>query len=238
MGRKSSQQGLDMKAYRWEIGACLANQVQAGDERAAQKTLRQVWEMIVDGSAGKGFEEMRLRMVQVMAIANRGAYAGGADPDRLFGYVIEVLGKFARARNEARLMAVARKGVAELAAMVRAAARPNDAIARRAVEYIKQNCARIATRRDAARAMGCSVSHLSRALHRGTGRTFKQALLSARMERAKALLRDRGRRIVDVAFEAGYGDPNYFSYAFKREIGVTPSRYRRSAAAGPGRSRR
>jgi AraC-like DNA-binding protein len=171
---------------------------------------------------------VRLRMVQVMAIANRGAYAGGADPDRLLGYVIKVLNQFARARNEARLLAAARKGVTELVALARAGARPEDAIARGAIEYIRQNCTRITTRRDAARTLGCSISHLSRTLRRSTGRTFKQTLLSSRMEKARALLRDRGRRIVDVAFEVGYGDPNYFSYAFKRETGVTPTRYRRS----------
>ena len=90
------------------------------------------------------------------------------------------------------------------------------------------------TRRDAARFAGCSVSHLSRAFRRSTGRTFKQILLSARMAKAKALLRGSSRRVVDVAFDVGYGDPNYFSFAFKRETGVTPTQYRRSVAPKRG----
>jgi two-component system response regulator YesN len=202
--------------------------VQAGEEGAAQETLRQVWEMIVEGSAGKGFEEVRLRMVQVMAIANRGAYGGGADPDRLLGYVIAVLNEFAQARDEARLLEICREGVGKLVALVRAGSGSGGKIGRRAVEYVREHCTRAATRKDVARSLGCSVSHLSRTLRRGTGRTFKQILLTARMEKAKDLLRDGRRRIVDVAFEVGYGDPNYFSYAFRRETGVTPTRYRRS----------
>ena len=60
-----------MRAYRWEMCARLANRVRAGDEPAAREALRQVWEMIVEGSAGRGLGEMRLRMVQVMAIVCR-----------------------------------------------------------------------------------------------------------------------------------------------------------------------
>ena len=220
-----------VEGYRWELCARLANQVQAGYGAAAQETLQQVWEMIAEGSASRGFGEMRLRMVQVMAIANRGAYGGGADPERLLENVIDVLDEFARAGDEAELLGICCTGVADLVALVRAGASPDGKIARRAVEFIRTHCTRNVTRRDAARFAGCSVSHLSRALRRSTGRTFKQLLLTARMEKAKALLQAGKRRIVDIAFDVGYGDPNYFSTAFKRETGVTPTQYRRSAAA-------
>ena len=125
-----------MRAYRWEMRARLANQVGAGDEPAARETLRQVWEMIVEGSAGKGLGEMRLPTVQVMAIANRGAHGGGADPDRLHGDVIEVLDAFAQADSEARLLSISMDGVAKLAALVRANGGPGGKMARRAVENI------------------------------------------------------------------------------------------------------
>jgi len=125
--------------------ARLTNQMGAGDEPAARQTLRQVWEMIVEGSAGKGLGEMRLRMVQVMAIANRGAHGGGADPDRLHGDAIEVLDAFAQADSEARLPSISMDGVAKLAALVRANGGPGGKIARRAVEYIGAHCTRSVT---------------------------------------------------------------------------------------------
>ncbi|NLW50827.1 MAG: helix-turn-helix transcriptional regulator [Candidatus Brocadiaceae bacterium] len=217
-------------AYRWDLCARLANQVQVADERAALRTVEQVWRMIAHGSASRGFGEMRLRMVQVMAIANRGAYAGGADPERLLENVIEVLDEFARAADESALPAVARAAVSRLVALVRIGVSPQERVARAAVDYVRRHCTENLTRRDVAASVGCSASHLSRALRRSTGRTFKQLLLGERIARASALLRDGARRVTDVAFEVGYGDPNYFSYAFKRETGVTPTQYRRSHA--------
>lgn len=47
-----------------------------------------------------------------------------------------------------------------------------------------------------------------------------------RMEKAKDLLLDPYRKIVDVADLVGYSDLNYFSKAFKKVTGLTPSEYR------------
>ena len=35
-----------------------------------------------------------------------------------------------------------------------------------------------------------------------------------------------------LAERAGYADPNYFSYVFKRHFGVTPSKYRAGERQG------
>jgi AraC family transcriptional activator of pobA len=38
-------------------------------------------------------------------------------------------------------------------------------------------------------------------------------------------------RVIDVANAVGYDDPAYFSRAFGRVVGVSPSRYQRRAVA-------
>ena len=45
--------------------------------------------------------------------------------------------------------------------------------------------------------------------------------------KAKELLRLGGMRSSQVAFAVGYNDPHYFSYLFKKTVGMTPSEYRR-----------
>jgi AraC-like DNA-binding protein len=62
-----------------------------------------------------------------------------------------------------------------------------------------------------------------------TGRSFTHHLLEKRLEKAAALLRDPhwlGRRIADVADEAGFNDLSYFSRAFRRRYGMTASELR------------
>ena len=48
-----------------------------------------------------------------------------------------------------------------------------------------------------------------------------------RMKKAKKLLLETDSMISDIASAVGYADANYFTRAFKRETGITPSEYRK-----------
>lgn len=82
-----------------------------------------------------------------------------------------------------------------------------------------------------AREHGTSPSGLYRKFRRHLGRSPREARGQARLERACELLRDRKKRIVDVAFEAGFSSVATFYRWFQRSTGVTPTQYR-----GGGRS--
>jgi AraC-like DNA-binding protein len=65
-----------------------------------------------------------------------------------------------------------------------------------------------------------------------TGRSFTHHVLTRRLERAAALLRDpwsQRRKIADIAGESGFTDLSYFSRAFRRYFGATPSDMRCAA---------
>ena len=55
----------------------------------------------------------------------------------------------------------------------------------------------------------------------------KDAKEKEEARKAKELLRLGGMRSSQVAFAVGYNDPHYFSYLFKKTVGMTPSEYRR-----------
>jgi AraC-like DNA-binding protein len=72
-------------------------------------------------------------------------------------------------------------------------------------------------------------------LLRPTGKSFTRHLLETRLQKAAALLRDphwHERRIADVAAEAGFSDLSYFSRAFRRRFGATPSQAREAQRRG------
>ena len=48
-----------------------------------------------------------------------------------------------------------------------------------------------------------------------------------RMTLAKGLLENEERSIAQVALQAGYRDPLYFSRLFKKQTGLSPTEYRR-----------
>lgn len=59
--------------------------------------------------------------------------------------------------------------------------------------------------------------------------TPQQYLLDIRIRHACTLLRTTGLSITETAMRSGFGDPNYFCRIFKKNIGVTPSAYRKTA---------
>ena len=79
---------------------------------------------------------------------------------------------------------------------------------------------------DMAAVVGYSPDHFAR-LFRQTFRVSPhQYLLGRRIERAKAMLRDRSVAIATIAVACGFSSQSHLNAVFKRHTGVTPGRYR------------
>lgn len=74
---------------------------------------------------------------------------------------------------------------------------------------------------------GLSPGRFSTLFKNETGATFTEYLLRARMEKAKELMKNPSRKIYEVAMESGYDNIPYFSTAFKKYTGCSPSEYRK-----------
>jgi AraC family L-rhamnose operon regulatory protein RhaS len=74
---------------------------------------------------------------------------------------------------------------------------------------------------------GIQRTQLSKVFQKLTGSTPMEYLFRIRMERAKTLLRETDTKIIDIAFECGYGTSQYFANTFKQTTGATPSQYRK-----------
>lgn len=72
-----------------------------------------------------------------------------------------------------------------------------------------------------------SSYYLSHLFRREMGVTFSDYLTKVRVSRAKELQME-GRSVEDVSGCVGYRDGNYFIKIFKKYVGVTPSKYRKS----------
>jgi AraC-like DNA-binding protein len=81
---------------------------------------------------------------------------------------------------------------------------------------------------DLARAAGLSRSHFSLEFRRAFGETPHQYLLTRRLERAAALLRDTDRSVTEICFAVGLAGVGSFTTSFGRLYGLSPQAYRRS----------
>ncbi len=88
-------------------------------------------------------------------------------------------------------------------------------------------CATTCTgRRHYSDALATAPAALSLALSQITGRSTKQLVTDRVMLEASRLLRFTDRTVGEIAFQTGFGDPLYFSRAFKRHHGEPPTVFR------------
>ncbi|RDU23696.1 response regulator transcription factor [Anaerosacchariphilus polymeriproducens] len=73
-----------------------------------------------------------------------------------------------------------------------------------------------------------SSSHFSKIFKQETGMTFLNYLIGIRMDAAKRLLEKTDYKSHVIGEMVGYLEPNYFSYVFKKNCGVSPAKYRKS----------
>jgi AraC-like DNA-binding protein len=79
---------------------------------------------------------------------------------------------------------------------------------------------------DMARAAGLSRAHFSREFRRAFGESPHAYLLTRRLERAAALLRNTDRSVADVCLSVGLQSVGSFTTSFTRTYGVSPTAYR------------
>ncbi len=96
-----------------------------------------------------------------------------------------------------------------------------------AVKYIEENFAdEDLSLNQLASHVNVSPNHLSTIFSQQTGHTFIKYLTEYRMNKAKELLKCTSMRSSEISEAVGYKDPHYFSYMFKKTVGMTPTNYR------------
>jgi AraC-like DNA-binding protein len=96
----------------------------------------------------------------------------------------------------------------------------------RVSEYVQANIRGSITLADIAAAAGLSPMHFAAQFRAATGHKPHDYLLLCRIERAKTLLDDPSRSLIDIALAVGFRTQAHFTTVFKRVAGQTPSVWR------------
>lgn len=81
------------------------------------------------------------------------------------------------------------------------------------------------------RSVGYGRNYLARLFRRIVGKTPRQVLIDARLEKARDLLRNTNLDIVQIAEQLGYGNQFYFCRQFHSLTGYSPTAFRRKCQA-------
>ena len=88
-----------------------------------------------------------------------------------------------------------------------------------------------------ARAAYLSPAHFSREFRRAFGEAPHQYLLTRRLERAAALLRNTDRTVADICLMVGLRSVGSFTTSFSRTFGSSPTAYRAAHTPAVARAR-
>ncbi|HEX8037697.1 MAG TPA: AraC family transcriptional regulator, partial [Chryseosolibacter sp.] len=77
-----------------------------------------------------------------------------------------------------------------------------------------------------AQKFGTNTNKLLNLFKKVFGKSIFEYIVEQRMDHARKLLREEGMPVAEVSRHLGYKNPNHFSTAFKKRVGVNPSVYR------------
>jgi len=96
---------------------------------------------------------------------------------------------------------------------------------RKTLEYMDDHIAEPFVLDQLADLCGMSRFHFSRAFHNTMGHSPSRWFILRRIDRAKDMLRDTERQIIEVAMGVGYDSPSHFAKMFRAETGFSPKQY-------------
>lgn len=167
--------------------------------------------------------------------AERGMRIGGATAKVVAGMMQEV----ARSRGAGQLAALLRllaevseapdSDLSTLAtrSFTRSAESEHQSAISRSVQHLVANFRDEVRLGDLLRISGLSRPTFARQFKRHSGRSFSAFVNQLRLQAARRELRDGDRSVLDVALACGFRQVTFFNRLFRRELGCTPTEYRR-----------
>lgn len=212
----------------WEERAVrqLFKMIRTGDRQSLEKAVSECVRKLFGRETSP--QKYRLLIMEIITELFRFGSDNQLKTEQIFGQNEDVYGEIMRMESveavQTWLMAVS----ARMQDMILAdRTNTTKSFVKRAAEYVKEHYSdQELSVEVVCKALGVSTSYFSTVFKKETGKTFVKYLTEFRMEKAAELLLTKEEKTYLIAQKAGYSDPNYFSYVFKRQFGVPPSKYR------------
>lgn len=158
------------------------------------------------------------REIAAVLLALHADLEAGSPAGRLFGESLGV----------ALAVYLARRYAAHAVSAVRLRGGLPTSRRRRVLDYIVAHLDRDLSLDELAGVAGLGPHYFAELFRQSLGTPPHRYVLERRIERAKRLLRDPRRTILDVALLSGFKDHGHFGRVFRQVVGMTPSAYRAS----------
>jgi len=172
----------------------------------------------------------RVRIYELLGTMIESAISGGGDVDELLELSERYYNESAIIRSHTLLAEWLRSLTEEIVDVVtRSHSNRYDGIVRKAMRFIDEHYAENISVKDVADEVCVSESYFKSIFRKGSGYSYSEYLTRVRMEKAKELLNTTEKPVTEIAMDIGFHTPTSFSSLFRREVGLSPSQYRKKA---------
>jgi len=177
-------------------------------------------------SQGGSLESVRIHSIELTTLLSRVAMEGGANADSIYALNSKLLPAFYQ-ENDLDELCLHLQEVAEnfMAAMFSQQDKGNLYI-RKALRYMANHYNEHLSLPAVADYVQLSPSYFSSLFSQIVGCSFSDYLCRIRIEESKQLLLSTNYSLANIAVAVGFPDQSYFCKAFKRMVGLTPSKFR------------
>jgi two-component system response regulator YesN len=212
--------------YPLESERALIQKVKIGDRTGAKEILNSILGTILFKDIGD-LGILKVRLLELLTVLSRAAVEGGVDVNTMLEKNLAYVNKVMQIDTQEDLCAWISAALNEFLELVYSSqdARKMTQL-RPAIGYIDAHYDQPVTLAEIAKASHLSVSRLAHLFKEQMGVTPIDYVTSVRIERAKALLLGTDLSCTEIGFQAGYGNPSYFTRTFKLFVGMTPRQFR------------
>jgi YesN/AraC family two-component response regulator len=199
---------------------------QRGDKETGNKILHEIMNGIVSNHPND-LKIIRFKAIELLVLLSRAAVSEGDDTvfesnNRFFKLIYE-------SKTQEELIQTLSLAVTGMAGKIFSFQGVSHASAlRRAQRYIWDNYTRKLSLDEISKASGLSAPYFSTIFNEEMGEKLSNYLNRLRIERAAAMLKETGKSLDEITELCGFEDQSWFSKVFKRLIGVSPGKYRKT----------
>lgn len=96
------------------------------------------------------------------------------------------------------------------------------------IEFIENNLDKNIRVSDVSDYTGFSLFHFHRVFVKATGESMKEYILKRKLSESSKDLLESDKKIIEIAYDYGYENPETFSRSFKKLFGISPTKYRQN----------
>lgn len=157
-------------------------------------------------------EEIREIFISILDFYSRGEQSGEVMLQSLMLKLIYSLDKLAKSIKGAYVQKPSNRGIIE-----------------DTIRYIKENITEDLSLASLSRRASFTPVYFHRLFKASTGKNLRDFVEEARIKRAVERLLATDKTLTEIAYECGFSSQSYFSYAFKKRMGMPPREYARKA---------